>query len=128
MKPTTTITFKASAAPPAATPHHLGMGGTSPAGKTIDLTSQYITIDGKPVLPVSGEMHFSRYPHQFWEEELLKMKACGITVVATYIFWIHHEEVKDEFDWTGDRDLRRFVQLCAGRRGGVSPPTRHPAR
>ncbi|NMC04606.1 MAG: glycoside hydrolase family 35 [Candidatus Lokiarchaeota archaeon] len=113
MKPATAITFKAPGKIPAATPHHLGMGGKSPAGMEIDVTSQYITIDGKPVLPVSGEMHFSRYPNQFWEEELLKMKACGITIIASYIFWIHHEEVKDEFDWTGDRDLRKFVQLCA---------------
>nr|MDO8112357.1 beta-galactosidase [Candidatus Sigynarchaeota archaeon] len=84
---------------------------------TIDSQSlslaKVIEIKGKPLLPVAGEFHFSRYPHQFWEEEILKMKACGINVIATYIFWIHHEEIKDEFDWTGDRDLRTFVQLCA---------------
>jgi hypothetical protein len=89
------------------------MTGTRPDGRSIDVTILYITMNGKPVLPVSGEMHFSRYPNQFWEEELLKMKACGINVIATYIFWIHHEEVKDVFDWSGDRDLHAFVKLCA---------------
>ncbi len=110
---TTKIIFRLPAAGPPAIPHHLRMAGTSPDGRTIDVTSLYITTNGKPVLLVSGEMHFSRYPHQFWEEELLKMKACGINVIATYIFWIHHEEVKDVFDWSGDRNLRGFVNLCA---------------
>ncbi len=113
MKSTNTITFKVPGSTTDVVPHHLDMTGTSPSGTCIDVNNLYITIDGKPVLPVSGEMHFSRYPHQFWEEELMKMKACCITVIATYIFWIHHEEVKDVFDWSGDRDLRAFVQLCA---------------
>jgi beta-galactosidase len=34
-------------------------------------------MDGKPWLSVMGEFHFSRYPEEYWEEELLKMKAVG---------------------------------------------------
>ena len=59
-----------------------------------------------------GEFHFSRYPQNEWREELLKMKAGGVDVVATYVFWIHHEEIEGQWDWSGDRDLRKFVQLC----------------
>ena len=33
--------------------------------------------------------------------------------MTTYIFWIHHEEIEGQFDWTGQRDLRHFVELCA---------------
>ena len=33
-----------------------------------------LIVDGKRVFPMMGEMHFSRYPHQYWEEELCKMK------------------------------------------------------
>jgi beta-galactosidase len=40
------------------------------------------------------------------------MKAGGVQVVSTYIFWIHHEEIEGQFDWTGQRDLRHFVELC----------------
>ena len=65
------------------------------------------------MLPVMGEFHFSRYPPQYWEDEILKMKAAGVNVIATYIFWIHHEEIEGEFDWTGQRDLRHFVELCS---------------
>ena len=87
--------------------------GTSPTGGTLGLNSRYLTRDGKPWLPVMGEFHFSRYPRAEWEQELLKMKAAGVNVVATYVIWIHHEEVKGEFDWTGQRDLRAFAELCA---------------
>ncbi len=60
-----------------------------------------------------GEFHFSRYPQAQWEEEILKMKAAGVNIVSTYVIWIHHEEVKGQFEWTGQRDLRVFAQLCA---------------
>ncbi len=41
------------------------------------------------------------------------MKAAGVNVVSTYVIWIHHEEIRGQFDWTGQRDLRAFTQLCA---------------
>lgn len=92
--------------------------GTSvaPGGARLGVNSRYLTRDGRPWLPVMGEFHFSRYPERYWEEELLKMKAGGVQIVATYVFWIHHEEIEGTFDWSGQRDLRRFVQL-AGRHG-----------
>jgi hypothetical protein len=92
---------------------HLKMGGSNPQGFKIDANSHFFTIKNKPVLPVMGEFHFSRYPRQYWEEEILKMKACGINIIATYIFWIHHEEIEGQWDWSGDKDLRHFVKLCA---------------
>lgn len=90
-------------------------GGTSvnPAGHSLGVNSRYLMLDGKPWLPVMGEFHYSRVPEQEWEEELLKMKAAGVQIVSTYIFWIHQEEVQGQFDWSGQRDLRHFVQLCA---------------
>ncbi len=86
---------------------------TSPSGRTIGVNSRYLTRDGKPWLPVMGEFHFSRYPQAQWEDEILKMKAAGVEIVATYVIWIHHEEIEGEFDWSGQRDLRAFVQICA---------------
>ncbi|MGA2753236.1 MAG: beta-galactosidase [Terracidiphilus sp.] len=86
---------------------------TTPAGVTLGLNSRYLTRNGEPWLPVMGEFHFSRYPRAQWEEEILKMKAAGVNIVSTYVIWIHHEEVKGQFDWTGQRDLRAFTELCA---------------
>ena len=90
-----------------------GGSAKSLSGSTIALNSRYLTRDGRPWLPVMGEFHFTRYPESRWEEELLKMKASGVEIVATYVIWIHHEEVEGQFDWKGQRDLRTFAQLCA---------------
>lgn len=77
---------------------HLKMGGKDPSGRAIEVNSCYLTLDGQPWLPVMGEFHFSRYPQAGWEDELRKMKAGGIHIAATYIFWIHHEEIEGQFD------------------------------
>ncbi len=69
-----------------------------------------LLVDGKRWFPMMGEMHFSRYPKKNWEEELCKMKAGGIDIVSLYVIWIHHEEIKGEFDFTGDRCLRDFLE------------------
>lgn len=92
---------------------HLDLGGKNPAGEEISVNSFYLERNGKPFIPVIGEFHFSRYPHQYWDEELKKMKAGGISVVATYVFWNMHEFKEGKFDWTGDLDVRHFTELCA---------------
>lgn len=91
---------------------HLKLGGRSPSGETIAFTNYVMLRDGKPCIPVMGEFHFSRYRHQDWEEELRKIKAGGVDIVATYVFWNHIEEDEGVFDWTGNRNLRQFVALC----------------
>jgi beta-galactosidase len=106
------IVIDASGAAPPPESAYLKMGGQSSSGHEIQANSRYLTLDGKPWLPVMGEFHFSRYPEKYWEEEILKMKAGGIQIVSTYIFWIHHEEVEGQFDWTGQRDLHHFAELC----------------
>ncbi|GLX66623.1 beta-galactosidase [Paenibacillus glycanilyticus] len=92
--------------------NHLNLGGENPAGEKIDVTSLYFTRGGQPWIAVMGEFHFSRYDRKYWYEELCKMKAGGITLVSTYVFWIYHEEVESEFDFSGDNDLRAFILEC----------------
>jgi len=84
----------------------------NPAGDIFSFNSQYMLYNNKPVLPVMGEFHYSRYPDTEWRQELLKMKAGGIDIVSTYLFWIHHEEKEGEYNWSGQRNLGKFVQLC----------------
>ena len=52
--------------------------GKSPDGHVLSVNSRYLTLDGKPWLPVMGEFHYTRYPESNWEEEeILKMRARG---------------------------------------------------
>ena len=74
--------------------------------------SQCLYRDGKPWFPVMGEMHYSRYREDLWEESLQKIKAGGVDIVSTYLIWIHHEEEEGVFDFSGCRNIRRFVELC----------------
>ena len=92
---------------------HLKMGNPGPEGRKIEINNLYMMANGKPIIPVMGEMHFSRVARNQWEDRILKMKACGINIIACYVLWIHHEEIEGQFDWNGNKDLRAFVELCA---------------
>ncbi len=92
---------------------HFKMGNPGPEGNKFLINSRYITINNRPVVPVMGELQFSRVPESEWEDRILKMKACGINIVSTYLMWIHHEEIEGQFVWSGNKDLRSFVKLCA---------------
>ncbi|MBF4473479.1 beta-galactosidase [Flavobacterium sp. HJJ] len=90
----------------------LKLGGTNPKGEKISVNNYYMSVGNKPVIPIVGEFHFSRYPRQYWDESIRKIKAGGVNVIATYVFWNLHEEKENTFDWSGDKDLRYFLQLC----------------
>ncbi len=90
---------------------HLDLGGKNPVGEEISVNNYFIEKDGKPFFPIIGELHFSRYPEAYWEESILKMKAGGINVIASYVFWNIHERQEGQFDWSGDLNLRKFLQL-----------------
>lgn len=88
------------------------MEGVNPEGDRLSANSRYFEKNGKPWFPLMGEMHYNRIPHEDWESGILKMKAAGISVVATYVFWNEHETDPRVWDWTGNRDLRKFIELC----------------
>jgi hypothetical protein len=109
-----TLAIDASAPNPAPLKAALRLGSaTAPNGDTLGANARYLTRNGAPWLPVMGEFHYSRTPASQWDAELRKMKAAGIDIVASYVMWNHHEEVEGKFDWSGNRDLRRFIQLAA---------------
>jgi len=85
-----TIALRPAAVP---LPASFNMGAARhPDGTTITADGRSLRKNDRPWTPVMGEFHFARYPASEWREELLKLKAGGIDVVATYVFWIHHEE------------------------------------
>ncbi|HZI32651.1 MAG TPA: beta-galactosidase, partial [Candidatus Binatia bacterium] len=76
------------------------------------MNSRSLLFDGKPWFPAMGEFHYARVPESEWRTELLKVKAGGIDIVSTYVFWIHHEEIQGQWDWNGRRNLKKFLQTC----------------
>jgi hypothetical protein len=73
-------------------------------------------IGGKRVLLVGGEFHYFRTPPELWEDRLAKMSRAGANLVSTYIPWNWHEPVEGRVRWDGNRDLSRFLALCAENR------------
>ena len=72
-----------------------------------------LIIDGHRVVPVMGEVHYSRIPADEWRQEVKKMKEGGVTMIATYVFWNHVEEEEGIFRWDGQRNLRHFLEICS---------------
>ena len=82
--------------------------------RRIALTDRWIEVDGRPAVPVSGELHFSRVPRREWAERLRLLRSGGVTIVSTYLFWIHHQPSRDappRFD--DGLDVGAFVDLAA---------------
>ncbi len=88
-----------------------GISG-KPLFSEVTVDEKGFLLDGKPVIPVMGEIHYSRVPREDWAKELEKMKKGGVNIVSTYVFWSHHEPQEGHFDWTGNKDLRAFVETC----------------
>ncbi|MFP1133069.1 beta-galactosidase [Asticcacaulis sp. W401b] len=108
-----TLDVDATVQPPAIRSEHLKTGtATDGKGHSFGINNLYLVKDGKPWLPVMGEFHYTRFPPQYWEEQILKMKASGLDAIATYVVWNHHEERAGEFNFKGDRNLRQFLQLA----------------
>lgn len=91
---------------------YLQLGQNGPVGKEIRINNLYLEEGGIPQLPVMGEIHYNRMDSRYWRDALLKMKASGIDIVATYCIWSLHEEFEGELSWEGHLNLRRFIELC----------------
>ncbi|XP_013366699.1 PREDICTED: beta-galactosidase-1-like protein 2 isoform X2 [Chinchilla lanigera] len=60
-----------------------------------------------------GSIHYFRVPRDYWRDRLLKMKACGLNTLTTYVPWNLHEPERGKFDFSGNLDLEAFVRLAA---------------
>ena len=45
--------------------------------------SEYLTCNARPILPIMGEFHFSRYPEGEWKTVIKNMQQGGVDIVAT---------------------------------------------
>ncbi|XP_063685329.1 beta-galactosidase-like [Bolinopsis microptera] len=81
-------------------------------GFSVDYKKNVFTKDGKTFDFVSGSLHYFRVPHQLWHDRLLKLRASGINVVSTYIPWNFHEPHPSQYNFVGDADLFKFIEIA----------------
>ena len=67
-------------------------------------------LDGQPVKLISGALHYFRIVPEYWQDRLEKLKNMGCNCVETYIPWNYHEPKKGQFDFSGRKDVARFVR------------------
>jgi hypothetical protein len=68
-------------------------------------------IDGRRVWLVSGRVPYARLPRDQWADRIHQAKLAGLNTIETPVFWNRHEARPGKFDFTGDNDLRHFVDL-----------------
>ncbi|MDO5739271.1 MAG: beta-galactosidase [Ornithinimicrobium sp.] len=65
---------------------------------------------GEPHQILSGALHYFRVHPELWHDRLQRLRALGLNTVETYVAWNFHERRRGEIDFTGWRDLTRFVR------------------
>ena len=69
-------------------------------------------LNDKPFVVKAAEVHYPRIPRAYWDQRIKMCKALGMNTLCIYIFWNAHEQEMDKFDFTGNNDIRAFVQLA----------------
>jgi len=79
------------------------------ASASIGWKNNYFTVNGKPVVINSGEIHYARVPRELWRERLVKMKRAGFNTVSTYVFWNAQEPAPGVFETADNLDLDAWL-------------------
>ena len=69
-------------------------------------------LNDKPFVVKAAEVHYPRIPREYWDQRIKMCKALGMNTLCIYIFWNAHEQQQDQFDFTGNNDIRAFVKLA----------------
>src|SRR5208283_4429709 len=92
------------------------IGMTLPAlaqqSASLALAENAFIIGGQPRFLIGGSIDYFRCPHELWRDRLLKAKRAGLNAIATCVAWNFHEREEGVYDFSGDRDIGRFLDLC----------------
>lgn len=80
--------------------------------KPLDLNGTEFVCGGKPFRILSGAMHYFRIVPGYWEDRLLRARACGLNTIETVIPWNIHEPKKGEFCFEGMADVVSFLKTA----------------
>ncbi|XP_016431172.1 beta-galactosidase-1-like protein 2 [Sinocyclocheilus rhinocerous] len=74
--------------------------------------STHFTLDGAPFRILGGSIHYFRVPRAYWRDRLLKLKACGLNTLTTYVPWNLHEPERGVYLFQEELDLEAYIRLA----------------
>ena len=80
--------------------------------KTFEIGEGAFLRNGEPFVIKAAELHYPRIPKEYWDQRIKLSKALGMNTVCLYTFWNVHEPEEGKFDFTGQNDIRGFIELC----------------
>ncbi|CDY38349.1 BnaA02g18420D [Brassica napus] len=83
------------------------------AGDTGNVTydGRSLVIDDQHKILFSSSIHYPCSTPHMWSHLIGKAKSGGIYVIDTYVFWNIHEPQQGKFDFSGRRDIVRFIKI-----------------
>lgn len=69
-------------------------------------------LNNKKIKIISGAVHYFRIVPEYWKDRLEKLKSIGCNCVETYVPWNFHEPKEGEFDFSGSKDLVKFINIA----------------
>jgi len=82
------------------------------ANGSVSFDERSLLVDGSRMLLTCGEIHYPRSTRAMWPALLQRSKALGLNTIASYVFWNVHETRRGVYDFSGERDLGCFLDLC----------------
>ncbi|XLT68723.1 hypothetical protein HN873_025162, partial [Arachis hypogaea] len=77
---------------------------------TVTYDGRSLIIDGQHRILFSGSIHYPRSTPEMWPDLITKAKEGGLDVIQTYVFWNLHEPQQGQYNFSGRRDLVRFIK------------------
>ncbi|MGI5155341.1 beta-galactosidase [Microbispora sp. CA-102843] len=72
-----------------------------------------LMIDGRRVVVQAAEVHYFRLPSPgLWRDVLEKIRAGGFNAISVYFDWAYHSPKPGVYDFTGVRDVDRFLRTA----------------
>jgi hypothetical protein len=91
------------------------MPAGSPAaipGSPVAFDRRSLLLEGQRKLILSGSLHYFRAPDpERWQDIIQSLKSVGLNAIDTYFYWGYHSPAPGRYDFSGTRDVDRFMDL-----------------
>ena len=79
----------------------------------VRLEQDGVCINGTYKILLASSLFYFRIPRERWEERMLLLKAAGYNAIDVYFPWNFHEILPGVWDFSGQRDVKCFLELAA---------------